>query len=91
MTTMSVVDVESIVGGMPAQVCEFPDRPCDNQSEWMVRIHLTDHWQRTCHVTTVSLCEPHIHEAKAIILNDLNGTCCLCGSEILSVFSAVRL
>ncbi|OHT98265.1 hypothetical protein BKG71_19295 [Mycobacteroides chelonae] len=91
MTTMSLADVESIVGEMPALVCEFPDRPCDAQSEWVARIHLTDHWERTCQMVTITLCDPHVHEAEAIVITDERGTCRLCGTEILSVFHKERL
>lgn len=93
MTTMSVVDVESIVGDMPAQVCEMHDvefNPlCQSQATWVARVHVTDY--QTCWVSVLNFCEPHIQEVRALGKMFEHLPCTGCGVSTMSVFNAVRL
>lgn len=90
MTTLSVVDVESIVGDMPAQVCEFPDEKCDAQASWILRVHLSDHANQTCRVTVVTMCDTHASKATYLVSTAVTPIC-LCGVNVLSVFHKERL
>lgn len=93
MTTMSVVDVESIVGEMPAQVCEWPDAPCDHEASWLVRAHVSDHANGTCCVTTLTMCDTHTVVATRII-QSLTGEvsiCPWCYTDVVAVFDGHRL
>ncbi|SIG00714.1 hypothetical protein [Mycobacteroides abscessus] len=95
MTTLSVVDVESIVGEMPAQVCELHDvqmNPlCDSQAEWLARVHLANPIEITCKIAVMAFCDNHLHEVQEIINNDPLPFCFVCGMDSHTEFHAVRL
>lgn len=91
MTTLSVVDVESIVGDMPAQACEFPDEKCDAQASWIARAHISDHLKHTCCVTALTLCDGHMNIATITITTLMEPVCPWCGVNVTSVFYRERL
>lgn len=80
MTTMSVVDVESIVGDMPAQACEMPDNQmnpiCSSEAAWLARVHIN---QTMCTVRVLAFCEYHMTLVETIITNDPIPQCFKCG------------
>lgn len=89
MTTMSLADVESIVGDKPALVCEFPDRTCDDEATWMASVHITD--GKTCWVSVLNLCEVHRAEVRYLGALYANLPCSGCGVTTISVYHEVRL
>lgn len=94
MTTMSVVDVESIVGDLPAQACEVLnencEKYCDQTATWVARVHLCHHPLGDCWVEVQKFCQQHISEVREVIA-DSDPVCHVCGQDINKVFHAVRL
>ncbi len=92
MTTMSLADVESIVGDKPAQVCEFLDEPCDRQATWSIRVHIAVNWfLLQCTVINQAVCDDHLEFIHNEILHDMDKNCAGCGVTTGDRFHAVRL
>lgn len=91
MTTMSVVDVESIVGGIPALVCEWDEEggPCPVEAEWAMRVHFVN----PCENRVVAFCGYHRDLVKdEYAYGQRNCGCCdRCGVRPEDVYYEARL
>ncbi|SHY71251.1 Uncharacterised protein [Mycobacteroides abscessus subsp. abscessus] len=91
MTTMSVVDVESIVGDMPARVCEWAEEggPCASEAEWVMRVHFV----YPCENHVVAFCGHHRDLVKdEYAYGQRNGgSCDRCGVRPEDVYYEARL
>lgn len=91
MTTLSVVDVESIVGEMPAKVCEWDQGggPCSAEAQWAMRLHFL----RPCTAEVVLYCQHHHDLIKGEYTNAQRrrGACEHCGVFPEDVYSEARV
>lgn len=91
MTTLSVVDVESIVEDMPAQACEWDEEggPCSSEAQWAMRVH----YIRPCVDEVVLFYNRHhdLIKGEYADAQRRDGSCECCGVRPGDVYSEARL